>query len=131
VIPASVWARNAIVGAAITSLNAVLITANQLSQGASSTFAHSRGALFTTLVVAGALAGTVFTALQPVRRRSELGRYVGWILSAYVVLAVGVLAGAISGDDNAKGIVTTPFGLLLLVVGGALSGIIACRVIEE
>jgi hypothetical protein len=29
------------------------------------------------------------------------------------------------------GIVTNPWGLLLVAIGGALSGIIACRVIEE
>ncbi|HXL33589.1 MAG TPA: hypothetical protein VN953_01590 [Gemmatimonadales bacterium] len=79
-----------------------------------------------TLAAAGAVAGAVFTGLEPIRRRSTWGAYVGWVLSVYVILAIVVAAGVWHGDDPA--LLKEPAIIVFLVGTGAVVGIFCARV---
>lgn len=127
--PAKVWVRNAAIGACLVSYKALFWTVGDLL-GGSSEFPSTAG-ITVVLVAGGILAGLLFTALYPLRKRGEFGRYLGWVLSAYVVLASVVVMAISAGDETAVGILTEPWGLVLLVVGGALAGILAARTVED
>jgi len=75
----------------------------------------------------GALAGAVFTALGPFRRRSEWGYQLGWILPVYVLLATVVGVGTIGyGDD--PNLLKEPAILAFLLGSGAVLGVFCGRV---
>ena len=124
------WLRNAGLGSLLASFKSLFNLVGSVSSGDQGQLSSNLGVAL-TLAAAGAVAGLVFTALQPLRERSEFGRYVGWILTMYVVLASIMLVALSIGDEMAGSMITNPFGIALLLIGGALSGIIAARVVED
>ena len=78
-----------------------------------------------TLAVSGALAGVLFTALGPLRRRSSMGNYAAWILTVYLILGVVVAVGVIHGDDVA--LLKEPAIITFLLGSGAATGIFCAR----
>jgi len=122
--------RNAALGAALASMDAVVIGVKAMGAGRLDEARHLVGPAV-ALMVGGALAGLTFTLLAPVRRRGRAGRYLGWILSSYVVVGTAVLVGIGIRDQTTAAMITNPFGLTLVVVCATVGGIMACRVLEE
>jgi hypothetical protein len=113
------------VGAALASIEAFLLLLNSLN-GTPEQRAFLSSA-FLTLGAAGAVAGAVFTVLEPLRRRASWGNYLGWILSVYVILAVVVAAGILGhGDDVA--LLKEPAIIIFLLGSGAATGVFCARV---
>ena len=123
--PAKTLVRNVVVGALLASSKALLLLATTLGDGPAGQRLFLTEAV-ATLAVAGAVAGAVFTALEPLRRRSTWGAYVGWVLSVYVILAIVVAAGAWHGDDPL--LLKDPAIIIFLVGTGAVVGIFCARV---
>src|SRR5437899_9969142 len=92
--------RNMAIGAVLASSRALILLANSSSAGRPEHRAFLAEAAI-TLGAAGAVAGAVFTALSPLRRRSSRGHYLGGILTVYVILAIVVAVGIAHGDDVA------------------------------
>jgi len=118
--------RNIIIGAGLASINAFFLLAKTLlaDPGNRRPFAFQA---FFTLVAGGALAGGVFTALGPLRRSSEWGYHIGWILPVYVLLATVVGVGTIGyGDD--PDLLKEPAILAFLLGSGAVLGVFCGRV---
>src|SRR5690242_9520038 len=78
-----------------------------------------------TLAAAGAVAGVLFTALGPLRRRSSVGNYAAWILTVYLILGVVVAVGVTHGDDVAQ--LKEPAIIAFLLGSGAAAGIFCAR----
>jgi hypothetical protein len=117
-------ARNIAIGAGLASINAFGVLARAVI-GNSSPRPFDLQA-FATLIAGGALAGAVFTALGPLRRRSSFGEYVGWTLTVYVLLAVVVGVGTLGfGDDPA--LLKEPAILTFLFGSGAVLGVFCAR----
>ena len=117
--------RNMAVGAGLASIEALILLLNSL-MGPPEQRAFLSSALL-TLSAAGAVAGAVFTVLEPLRRRASWGNYVGWILSVYVILAIVVAAGILGHGDDAA-LLKEPAILIFLLGTGAVTGIFCARV---
>jgi hypothetical protein len=118
-------ARNMAIGAGLASINAFAMLARDVI-GNSSRRPFALQA-FATLIAGGALAGAVFTALGPLRRRSSFEDYVAWILTVYVLMAVVVGVGTLGfGDDPA--LLKEPAILAFLFGTGAVLGVFCARV---
>ena len=84
------WIRNAAIGAGLLSYKGVLAALGSMVSGNLDQL-RSNALLSAWLIAAGVTAGLAFTGLEPLRARSSGGRYLGWILSAYVALGVLLL----------------------------------------
>jgi len=114
------------IGAGLASINALFMLAMAIIGDASNRKPFLLQT-FVTLVVGGALAGAVFTALGPLRRGGLWGNYLGWILTVYVLLAVVVGVGTLGyGDDPA--LLEEPAILAFLLGSGAVLGVFCARV---
>jgi hypothetical protein len=119
-----VWLRNALIGAALVSFNAVFgLVARPTDRDAQLT------AL--TLVIAGLAAGLCFTALTPLRNTSRLGNYATWVGSVYVVLAAVIVASWLDGSDVFVYSLRIPIGLVFWLGSGLVTGIFCARVAER
>ena len=117
--------RNMAIGAVLASSRALILLANSSSAGRPEHRAFLAEAAI-TLGAAGAVAGAVFTALSPLRRRSSRGHYLGWILTVYVILAIVVAVGIAHGDDVA--LLKEPAIIIFLLGTGAATGVFCARV---
>jgi hypothetical protein len=114
-----------IIGAGLASINAFFLLARTLLADPSNRRVFAFEA-FETLVAGGALAGGVFTALGPLRRRNKWGYNIGWILPVYVLLAIVVGVGIGHGDD--PDLLKEPAILAFLLGSGAVLGVFCGRV---
>ncbi len=117
-------ARNMAIGAFLASVRALgqLASTPRNATAAHRAF-HVQAAV--TLAASGALAGVLFTALGPLRRRSSMGNYAAWILTVYLILGVVVAVGVINGDDVA--LLKEPAIITFLLGSGAATGIFCAR----
>jgi len=124
------WIRNAAIGAGLLSYKGVLAALGSMVSGNLDQL-RSNALLSAWLIAAGVTAGLAFTGLEPLRARSSGGRYLGWILSAYVALGVLLLVAISAGDEMAAAMVVDPLGIGFLLVCATLGGIMAARAFGE
>ncbi len=109
-------ARNVAIGAAILSFRAL--------------FYRDYG-LFAFGLALGALSGVLYTLLEPfVRDRPRL-HYVPWILCAYFAIGGVVAVGVLKHDEMSADVLKSPWGVGLLLIGGALAAYAVARTLED
>ena len=69
--------------------------------------------------------------LQPIRRASKLGHYIGWIVAVYIALAVVIIPFALAGDEIAVNMLRRPIGWLLRLGAGLATGIFCARLADR
>lgn len=107
--------RNALIGGGVLSFRAL--------------FFHDYG-LFALLFILGMLAGLLYTGLEPVFRGRPRLRYVPWLICAYGILGVEVGVGLVKHDEMSEEAIRNPWGVIFLLVLGAVGAYAAARNLE-
>ena len=110
-------ARNAAIGAACCSYRALF---------------YRSWDILPIMVAMGALAGCLYTLVEPAVRTRPRLHYLPWVLSAYLVIFGGVGALAVlKHDKESATVLTNPWFVGFVLVAGALGGYAAARTFED
>ena len=110
-------ARNAGIGAAACSYRAVF---------------YRQWDVFLVLAAAGALAGCLYTVLEPAVRKHPRLHYLPWVLCAYLVIFGGVGVGAlIEHDQDSLRMIASPWFIGFILVVGPIGAYAAARTFED
>jgi hypothetical protein len=110
-------ARSAAIGAAACSYRAAF---------------YRQWDVFLVLAAAGALAGCLYSVLEPAVRRHPRLRYLPWVLCAYLVIFGGVgVGGLIEHDQHSLQIVANPWLIGFILVVAPIGAYAAARTFED
>ena len=114
--PLKLFLRNAAIGAAFLSYRALFYRDYEI---------------FALMLGLGALSGVLYTLLEPLIRSHPRLHYLPWIMCAYFVLGGTVAVGVLKHDEMSSAVLTSPWGIGVLLIVGAIGAYAAARTFED